>query len=101
MCVISPLAPKSRSSWFAGASVPLPETVDWTPPRATVTVRSCALCAAGEEMTAIATTTAATVTPPRRRVVTAGRRRERLAIAGQLAVVPELVLPAGGGAVCP
>jgi hypothetical protein len=89
MCVTVPLVPKSSSSWFAGARVPLPDTVDCTTPRATATVRSWALEVAGDPMTLTATTTAATVKSARTIVVTAGRREERLAIADQLAVVPE------------
>src|SRR4051812_8823010 len=74
MCVISPLVPKSRSSWLAGSRFPLPDTVDCTMPRDTVTVRSCALDADGEPTTRTAATTAAAVNAPNAMVMKAGRR---------------------------
>src|SRR6266536_2994276 len=74
MWVISPLVAKSRSSWLAGSRFPLPDTVDWTTPRDTVTVRSCALDADGEPTTRTAATMAAAVSAPRAMVMAAGRR---------------------------
>jgi hypothetical protein len=77
MRVISPLVAKSRSSWLAGARLPLPDTVDCTTPRATVTVRSCALDVGGEPTTTIATTIAAIASAARTIVVGAGLRSFR------------------------
>src|SRR6478672_7144064 len=74
MWVISPLVAKSTSASLAGSRLPLPETVDWITPRSTVTVRACALDAAGEPTTRTATTIAPAVSTASARVVRAGRR---------------------------
>jgi hypothetical protein len=74
MWVISPLVPKFRATWLAGERLPLPDTVDCTTPRATVTVRSRAVEVDGEPMARIATTTPAAASTPSAMVVRAGRR---------------------------
>jgi hypothetical protein len=63
MCVTVPLVLKPRSSWVAGCRLPLPETVDWTTPCATVAVRVTVdvLPEAGPT-----TRTAATIAPAQR-----------------------------------
>lgn len=43
MSVIVPLVLKPRLSWLAGCRLPLPETVDWTMPSATLAVRVTAV----------------------------------------------------------
>ena len=75
MWVISPLVAKSTSTSLAGSRLPLPETVDWITPRATVTVRSWAVELAGEPTTSTAPTTAAAASVASATVVGAGRRR--------------------------
>src|SRR5271170_3724644 len=47
MWVTVPAVLKPRLSWLAGCRLPLPETVDWTTPRATVAVRLTAVWLAG------------------------------------------------------
>src|SRR4051812_43874979 len=74
MWVISPLVAKSTSACAAGSRLPLPETVDWITPRATVTVRSWALEAVGEPTTSTATTMAPAASAASARVVRAGLR---------------------------
>jgi hypothetical protein len=72
MWVTSPLVPKSRSSCAAGLRLPLPDTVDWTTPRLTVTVRVEAVDVFGVPMTMIAMATAAAVSAASASVVVAG-----------------------------
>ena len=66
--VTSPEAPKLSSTFCAGSSVPLPETVDWTTPLPLVAVRSVAAELLDEplpsEVTASATSATATIARP-------------------------------------
>jgi hypothetical protein len=64
-----PLAPKLMLIVLAGARLPLPETVDWTTPLVTVTVRSDALLVVvGFPTRTMATTTPAMASRPRARL---------------------------------
>src|SRR4051794_7153936 len=73
--VTSPLVPKLSSSWLAGARLPLPETVDWMTPRATVTVRPESAVATGEPTTMAAMATAVAAKAERAMSVGEGRSR--------------------------